>query len=618
MRGGLPEVRDLKGYVGQILFVDLTRQRHWVEPLDTRLAEAFVGGRGLGARLLWELAPAGCGPLSDTNPLIFMTGPVTGTPVPNGSKFVVVTRSPLTGAFLDSYASGALAVELKFAGYDALVVTGRAPTPCYVWIDDDRVSLVEAHDLWGQETFETEARVRERTASEAGVVTIGPAGENLVRFASINSDYFRQAGRGGAGAVMGAKNLKAIAVRGTSGIPVHDAAGLLRQHKADVEKAANSRVATVRRRFGTPLTLDITNAAGMLPTRNFTAGVFPEAKGQIDGEAVERAAVASRGCYGCLSHCSKVVRIGESTLEGPEYESLGLLGANLGIADLATVVAANLRCDALGLDTMSAGVVVGFAMECVERGLLTSGDVGRKLQFGDSTGLLSLLDDIAFRRGFGGVLADGVRRAAEIIGGDSRKFAMHVKGMEFPAYDPRGGFGSALAYAVSPRGACHRRAWPPAREVLGDLPPYTTDGKAAVVKELFDENAILHCLLVCDFPAKFVPLTISDYAEYLSLVTGLEAKPNELFALADRSETLIRLYNNLQGFGRADDTVPDRLFEEGFAEGPSRGQRIPRSGFEQMLSDYYALRGWDSQGRPMPATLARLGLDNPGVEGGNG
>ncbi len=597
-----------KGYMGRVLIVDLAKRDHRVEPLDPDLARDFLGGRGLGARLLWSFARPGCDPLGEGNPLIIMTGPVTGTPVPNASKFVVVTRSPLTGAFLDSYASGALAVELKFAGYDALVITARASSPCYLWIEDDRVCFRDADRLWGSDTFDTEDEIRRQTHPEAGVITIGPAGENLARFASINSDYFRQAGRGGAGAVMGAKRLKAVAVRGTSGIPIHDSATLLRRVKADTERARASKVATARRRFGTPLTLNITNAAGMLPTRNFTEGVFPEARGTIDGEAVERAVVASRGCYGCISHCSKVTRTREVTVEGPEYETLGLLGSNLGITDLSFVAEANLRCDALGLDTMSAGVVLGFAMECVARGLLSDGEVGHALRFGETAGVIPLLEDIARRRGFGDVLAEGVRRAAETVGKGSSRFAMHVKGMELPAYDPRAAFGAALTYAVTPRGACHRRAWPPAREVLGDVPPYTTDGKASIVKELYDENTILHCLLVCDFPSKFVPLTVADYADYLGLVTGRDVRAADLLTLAERVETLIRLYNLREGFGRADDTLPERLFADSQDDGPARGQRIPRDGFERMLTDYYGLRGWSDEGRPTAVTLERLGL----------
>ncbi len=599
---------DLKGYTGRLLFVDLTTGGHEVVPLDSRTAQDFVGGRGLGARLLWDLAPVGCDPLGGDNPLIFATGPVTGTPVPNASKFVVVTRSPLTGAFLDTYASGALAVELKFAGYDALVIKGQASSPRYLWVNDDRVELRDAGHLWGADTFTTEDRVRKETSAAAGVVSIGPAGEHLVRFASINSDYFRQAGRGGAGAVMGAKGLKAVAVLGTSGIAVHDSEGLLGRLKRDTEKARASKVATARRHYGTPLTLRITNVAGMLPTRNFAAGVFPEAEGTIDEEAVDSATLASRGCYGCISCCSKVTRVAGVTLEGPEYESLGLLGSNLGIADLGFVTEANLRCDSLGLDTMSAGVVIGFAMECVERGLLADSEVGRRLRFGEAVGVLPFLEDIAYRRGFGNVLADGVRHASATVGQGSSRFAMHVKGMEFPAYDPRASFGAALSYAVSPRGACHRRAWPPAREVLGDIPPYTTENKASMVKELFDENAVLHCLLVCDFPAKFVPLSLDDYADYFELVTGRDISLEAFQALAERTETLLRLYNNREGFGRADDTLPDRLFDDAMDDGPARGQRIPRDGFLRMLSEYYNLRGWDDEGRPMPATLERLGL----------
>lgn len=601
------------GYAGRLLHVDLSSGAFRTQRLEESILGRFVGGRSLGAKLLYDMLPPGVDPFSPENVMLFLTGPVTGAPVPNAGKYVVVTKSPLTGAWLDSYASGYLALELKLAGYDGLIVRGRAPNPSYLWIEDERVELRDASHLWGKDCFESEDMVKAETSQEAGVMVIGPAGENLVRFACITSDHYRQAGRGGAGAVMGSKNLKAVAVRGTGSIRCADVAGLFSKLEADLARMKESKVAQARRKYGTPLTLNITNAAGMLPTRNFQTGTFPPATGRLDAEGVWRASVAGRACYGCICACSKVTRIEEGPyrgdmVEGPEYETLGLLGANLGIDYLPAVVRANIICDSLGMDTMSAGVVIGFAAECFGRGLISRSDLGYDLGFGKHDEVLALLEDIAFRKGFGRLLGEGVRRAAEAIGQGSERFAMHVKGMEFPAYDPRGAFGSGLAYAVSPRGACHRRAWPPAKEVLGNYPPFTSEGKAELVKQLYDENAILHSLLVCDFPFKFIPLAMEDYAEYLSLVTGKRWTSQELWTLADRAETQIRLFNNREGFSRSDDTLPGRICEEELPEGPPKGQRISGQDLERMLSEYYALRGWDSEGRPTAETLSALGL----------
>lgn len=615
----------MDGYWGRILDVDVGRRRSAAVRLDEGDLSRFVGGRGLGGRLLYEFLRPGRDPLGPDNVVLFLRGPLTATPAPGSSKFVVVTRSPLTGAFLDSYSSGAFAIEMTLAGWDGLLVRGVAEEPVYLWIDDDRVEFRPARHLWGQDTFATEEAIIAATAPEAGVVVIGPAGENLVRYACINADRFRQAGRGGAGAVLGAKRVKGIAVRGSHDAPCAGAAAMLERAHRDAGRAAASNVAVARRRFGTPLTLDITNAAGMLPTRNFQAGTCAAATGRLDGAGVERQVVGSRACYGCFIACSKVTAPGAAGagvtreaagaapadyLEGPEYETLGMLGPNLGITELDDVIDLNLRCDRLGLDTISTGAVLSFAAECAERGLLpaSSGD-GPPPAFAAPAAAAAAIEDIARRRGRGALLADGTRLAAARIGGGSERFAMHIKGMEFPAYDPRAAWGAALAYAVSPRGACHRRAWPPAREVLGDLPPFTTEGKALAVKELYDYNCVVHSLVLCDMPGKFVPLTLDDYAGYLSLAVGREVTGADLLLAADRAETQIRLFNNREGFTRRDDTLPARILEETLPDGPARDKRLTRRELDIMLDQYYRLRGWDDEGRPLRQTLRRLAVE---------
>jgi len=603
-------------HVARILSVDLGTGERGRSVLPEEVASPYIGGRGWGARLLLDVLPPDVNPLSPENVLFFLTGPLTGTPLPGSGKYLVVTKSPATGAFCESYSSGLLAPALRFAGYDVLQLTGRAAEPSYLYVEDDYVELRSAEDLWGLDAFEAETELRDRYGHRAtGVAVIGPAGENLVKLATIGSDYYRHAARGGVGAVMGSKNLKAIVIRGSQEIPVADIDRVMAIQRRLVEQVRSSPGAQRQMNYGTTSTLAITNEAGMLPTRNFQEGVFPEAWGHIDPEGIKKITVGRAGCYACIMPCARLVEVERNDeclrLEGPEYETLAMLGSNLGISDSSAVVAQNLACDRLGLDVISAGVVVGFAMECAERGLLSDSTL-EDMRFGDADAALQLLDDIAHRRGLGDLLAEGVARAAEEIGKGSERFAMHVKGLEFPAYDPRAGFGGGLIYAVTPRGACHRRAWPPAVEVLSDAPPYEVEGKAKLVKKLYDERTILHSLLVCDFHHPAVPLGIDDYAELLSAVTGTEWTAEDLQVAADRIETTARLFNIREGFGREDDRLPLRILEEPLPEGPAAGQLFGQDGLDVMLDEYYEVRGWDRAGVPLPETLEWYGISTDG------
>ncbi|MEJ2558614.1 MAG: aldehyde ferredoxin oxidoreductase family protein [Anaerolineae bacterium] len=604
----------MSNFLGRVLSVDLTsgQVKRW--KVGEKTATAYIGGRGLGARLLLDELPAHTHPLSGQNVLMFVTGPLTGTPFPGSGKYVVITRSPATGAFLDSYSSGLLAPALRFVGIDVLLVTGRAPVPSYLWIKENEVEVRSAEDLWGLDAFEAETRLRDLHGhDDVGIAVIGPAGENLVKYATIGSDFYRHAGRGGCGAVMGSKNLKAVAVRGTGGIPLADPSRVLELQAEQVKRLPDKPGAQVRIKYGTTSTFPITNAAGMLPTRNFQFGTFPEAVDRLDAEGIRKITIGNAGCYGCIVPCSRLVRVQkdeqEISIEGPEYETLGMLGSNLGISDPAFVVEANLLCDQLGIDTISAGAVLGFAMECVERGLLKNPSV-TDLRFGSQEAALRALRDIAYRSGAGDLMAEGVRTMAEEIRGGSDRFAMHVKGLEFPAYDPRAGFGTGLTYAVTGRGACHRRAWPPAREVLGGVPPYTIEGKAAMVKEMSDERTLLHSFLVCDYAGSGLGIPFSEYIEFIAAVSGHRYTENDLQEAADRIETTIRIFNVREGLGRKDDTLPTRILEEPLPDGPASGQLFGREGLETMKDEYYVLRGWDEQGVPLPGTLQRYGISS--------
>jgi aldehyde:ferredoxin oxidoreductase len=376
----------------------------------------------------------------------------------------------------------------------------------------------------------------------------------------------------------------------------------------------NNEVAKQRRKYGTSMVINVTHSLGMLPTRNFQEGSFPEGIDEIGGDAYASDVIRHRGCLGCILACAKVTctkggKFAGDIQEGPEYESIAMLGSNLGVSDRGAVYRANLLCDMLGLDTISAGNVIGFLMECFEKGFISQETCeGLDLRFGDYQSVFELLQLIAHRRGIGNLLADGVRQTAEKIGKKSINFAMQIKGLEFPGYDPRAGFGIALAYAVSPRGACHRRAWPPKIESFGNIRPDTVKGKPSIVKKMYDENCIFHSMLACDFPCRVAPVKIQECADYLNAVTGMNWSEESLYTLADRVETVIRLYNLREGLSREDDILPERVFHDSFEAGPTKGWRVPREGFKLMISEYYKLRGWDENGVPRPETMETLGI----------
>jgi len=600
----------MKGVCGRLLDIDLNNGKTKVHTVSDDRVEKYIGGRGLGARLLFDMLPAGTRPFSAQNILFFLTGPLTGTKVPGSSKFVVITKSPLTQGWCDSYSSGKLPGELKKMGYDGLIIRGKANHPCYLRIDDSGVHIREADSLWGKDSFETDRILKEIEGDPAaGVTSIGPAGERLCRFASINSERYRQAGRGGVGAVMGSKNLKAIMIRSKGKVRQHDPKKLAELNKQNYERSRKSEIAKARMKYGTPLTLNITHTGGILPTKNFQFGTWEKALNKIDAEGVQQSTISRKACISCFTPCSLVTKAASgkyrgSIIEGPEYETLAMFGSNLLIDNLPEIIQANILCDKWGLDTISTGNVIGFTMECFEKGLISTAQTeGLNIGFGDGETCLAAIEMIANRNGFGDVLAEGVRRLAAVVGNDAERFAMHVKGMEFPGYEPRGAFGGALSYAVSPRGACHRRAWPPAHELLGDYPPYTAEGKAKLVKELYDQNCILHSLLVCDFQSKFIPLSMADYTEYFQAVTGEDISEEEFLTIAGRIETLIRMFNLREGLTRKDDTLPYRTLHEPLPDGPATGQCIGEENLNRMIDEYYAFRGWDSTGTPTEKTL---------------
>ena len=601
----------LGGYMGKILRVNLTRRNVIIEALDNETARKFIGGKGLGAKILYDTLKPGTDPASPENLLIFASGPLTATLAPSSARSTIVTKSPLTGIFLDSHFGGFFGAEMKLAGYDCLVISGKASSPTFLRIQEASVELVDAQDLWGKGCFETERTLKERLGKNVKVASIGPAGERLVRFACVTVDRYRQAGRGGAGAVMGSKNLKAIVVQGTGKISYADPKGFKEASKVALRRIREHHFTPLRRRYGTPVWVAPVNEAALLPTRNFATGVF-ESADNISGETMRNKLVTKDGaCYNCPIACWKYSHVDSERhrvdeLVGPEYETIALMGSNCGVNSLEVIAYANLLCDDLGLDTISTGNVIGFTMECYEKDLIKKEDAGGlELCFGNADAEIEMVRRIAHREGLGDILAEGVERVAKKIGQGSERFAMHVKGLELPGYDPRGAFGMALAYATSDRGACHQRAWTVNAEIKGRLTPrYSTRGRAKFVKNLQDERTMCFSLVLCSF----MPLKITHFTQLLNAATGFNLSEGEYLKTGERIWNLTRLFNIREGITRKDDALPPRTVEEPLPDGVAKGKKITRRMLNEMLDEYYDLRGWDKHGVPTHEKLKALDL----------
>ena len=596
-------------YMGKLLRVDLSRQQTRVESLDPTLARAFIGGRGLGTKLFSDEVDPNVEPLDPANKLILATGPLTGTSAMCGSRFMVITKGPLTGAIACSNSGGDFGPELKYAGYDAIVLEGAAREPTVLVIDDGKAELCPAGNVWGQNVPDTEDLLHTQLGRGFKFVSIGPAGERLVRFAAIINDKARAAGRSGVGAVMGSKKLKAVAVRGTGSVAVADPPGFRAVCLDALEKLKNGPVTgTGLPRFGTAVLVNIINEHGAFPTRNFQAGQF-EAAEKISGETIaERILLRSRACVACPMACGRVTAIKDGPYrghgEGPEYETIWALGAAVGVSDLAAATKANYICNELGLDTISAGATIACAMELVQRGVITEQEVGGPLRFGDGEALVRTMTQIGYREGFGDVLAEGGARVAAKYG--RPELFMGVKKQEFPAYDPRGIHGMGLQYATSNRGACHVRGYMISAEILGvpvKMDPLTTAGKAAMNIAFPDLTAALDSSGIC----LFVTFSIGapELVAMLKTATGFDYDVAELLLAGERIWNLEKLFNLRAGFSRKDDTLPPRLLHEPMPAGPAAGKTVP---LEEMLGEYYRLRGWDEQGRPTKEKLAALRL----------
>ncbi len=613
------------GYMGKILRIDLTNGKITEEFPDEKTQKMFLGGAGLATKYLFDEVKKGIDPLGSENKLIFMTGPLTGTPSPSTGRYSVVAKSPLTGGWGQANSAGFWGRDFKRSGFDGVIFEGISPKPVYLVTADGKAELRDAKDIWGKNTSETTRLLKEQLGDKFNVSCIGLAGENLVKYAAIMNDcdkpyYGRAAGRCGMGAVMGSKKVKAIASSGKIKIGVANPDEYKEEAKKRFDWVNESLLKMTIEVYGTAAVVDLTNVKGGFPTRNWQTGVC-EFADKINGTTLnETILVGRKPCFACPIACGRIAEIKEGPFkskgEGPEYESIGALGAMCGVDNLNAITLAHFLCNEYGLDTISAGSTIGFAMECYQKGILTKEDTGGlEFNFGDADLLIDLVHKIGKREGVGDLLAEGTRIMAEKLGKDSMKFAMHVKGLELPAYDSRAAKITGLAFATANRGGDHITAYieGPAfmampfiivddadiGDPLEEIPESTK-----VVKDFEDAFGIFDAIGGCKFMG--MVLTADDWASLISKLMGYEFTAEDFRKTGERIYNLERVFNIREGFTRADDTLPPRLLEEPMPEGPAKGHVV---NLDPLLDAYYGYRGWDKNGKPTPEKLKELGLD---------
>ncbi len=619
------------GYAGTVLRIDLSNATIRKEPLPESLVENFIGGRGFVAKMLYDEIPPNIEPFDSENMLIAATGPLTGHFLPASGKTHFGTKSPATGGYADSNMGGHFGPQMKYAGYDVLVITGKAERPSYLFIDDSTVEIRPAAEYWGQGSISSEKKFKDHLGDDFQIMTIGPAGENLVRYACISHDFGRQAGRTGVGAVMGSKYLKAIAVKGTGSIPVSDLKEVYAKGKEAYQKVKAKPGFEGWTPEGTAGITNWTNEVGVFPTRNFQTSHAAHYK-NINGKAIlERLKITDKGCFSCPTPCGKYghtkTSLGSAYVEGPEFETIALFGGNCVLKTIEEVAYANYLCDELGIDTISAGVVLGWAIECFQKGILTLDEVGREIDFSDLDTIVYLLNKIAHREGIGDLLAEGVKVAAEKTGHDSERFAIHVKGLEWSGYECRNAPSMMLAYLTADVGAHHNRAWVLGHDIAGawtnvhDLIASDTEMEAqpkAVVSERSAEyviasqhkRSLFDVLGNCRLQMMELGFEEEHYAELFSLITGVKKSWEDLVKISERIWHLTRAFSvrEINGFGRHLDFPPARLYEEPIADGPNQGHVISKEDIHNLLTWYYTARGWNENGIPTKETLLDVGL----------
>jgi aldehyde:ferredoxin oxidoreductase len=593
---------DHDGYAGSILYADLTKGTLTKKEFPPELKRLFLGGRGIGVKLVNDLVPAGADSLGEKNVVVFAAGPLTGSGVPLGARHQVVSKSPMNDTLCSSDSGAFFGHEMKISGFDAVVISGKAKKPVYFWLNHGEAALEDASPYWGSTVNETtQAIPKDLGDPQVRIACIGPAGEKMSRMACIMSDQFRAAGRGGLGAVLGSKNVKAVAVRGTGRINVAEP-DKLKEVIVSVRKKLHEGPVTSQglTNYGTEVLMNLINQSHILPTRNHQSAYFENAE-NISGEKMtETILVRKKPCYSCFVACGRGTKSDGVEGEGPEYENAWALGADCGVDDLEWVTRANYLCNDLGLDAISAGVTIACAMEMSERGYIRE-----KIAWGDGKAVCDLVKKMGYREGIGDEMTDGSFRFAGKYG--HPEISMSSKKLELAGYDPRGLQGMGLSYATGVRGGDHINGYMISAEVLGipeKLDPFVNEGKAIWTKAFQDLTAAIDAAGICLFTS-LAPMGAPDYAAMISAVTGMAIDENELMRIGERIWTVQKLFNVRVGYTKSDDTLPNRLLTEPLKEGEPAGRVWER---EPLLDEYYKVRGWDSQGIPTPEKLKELGL----------
>ncbi len=615
----------MHGWHGKILRIDLSNKKVSMENVDPQTAKDFIGGRGWAIKYLYDEVDPQVDPLAPENKLIFATGPLTATPAPTGNRYMVVTKSPLTGALSNSNSGGDFPTWMKRTGFDMFIFEGRAEQPVYLWINEDgaapaaQVEIRSAEHLWGKDVHETTDVVLAETDPKAKVAAIGPAGENLVKMAAIMNDKHRAAGRSGVGAVMGSKNLKAVVVQGKQDPTMADPDEMKSLSRTmNLEVGGDAQKGATMRVYGTSYVPDVTNEMGILPSYNARTGVF-EGTEHINGPALnEKYLIRPVPCYRCTLSCGRLTEVKdpgfEGKGEGPEYETIATLGSSCGVDNLGAVTKANYLCNELGLDTITLGMTISCAMEMVEDGIIPESDVGQPLRFGDDKTVVEMVKKTAYREGFGDALAEGSYRLAAKYG--HPEYSITAKKLEFPGYDPRGAKGMGLLYATSNIGASHMAgdvAYPEVFGVPEKVDPLATAGKAALVALYTDAFVAIDATGVCVFVSVRymfngqVNLLPTRLTQLMNFTTGAGYTPESLLEAGERVYNLERLFLLKAGFTKADDTLPKRMLEEPMPDGPAKGHVAD---LDKMLPEFYQLRGWDENGIPTEKKLQTLGLSS--------
>lgn len=603
------------GYNKKLIRANLTTNEITVENIPDEILRDYIGGRGLIAKYMFDEIPRYADPLGPENKVFVAVGPLSATFLPSSGKIEFGAKSPLTGGYGDSNMGGHLSAELKSAGYDMIIIEGKSDTPKYLYINNDCIELRDASEYWGMGSFDTEEVMKKELGEEFQIAVIGPAAEKLVKFSCISHDFGRQAGRTGIGTVLGSKMLKAIAIRGDKDVKVYDPDALLEKGKEMYDTIFSLPGYTQWAPYGTPDITRWVNNSGVMPTKNFKYSYFEKAY-QLTGHDIrEKILVKDKGCFGCPIPCgkySKVEKDGNTYyVEGPEYETIGLCGCNLLLENIEDIAYVNYLLDNYGMDTMSAGGVIAFALECIEKGIIKPEEIEYKdLRFGDLDSIEYLIHKIGNREGVGKILAEGTKKASEILGHGSEKFAIHVKGQECSAYDPRTAIGTILAYMTCDVGSHHNRAWAITYDV--EVGRFSKEGKAEKVIWMQHVRPMFDTFTVCRFPWIELGFSIEDYPNMLNIVTGFNYTWEDLIKISERVWNITRAFwvRENKDFGRKYDMPPARFYEEPTMGGPMEGKNIDKDSIEEMLDRYYELRGWNSNGIPTIEKLKELNLYN--------